>query len=156
MIWCIKAYIIAYVKIQKNKDILSIMSNLQPNVSLNIDFQKVDQHAGGRWLIHDTKRRKDSQLQILFWRKQFYPIRKSIILSLQNKAKNTCSDMHVYMPKLHCTLLRLISGQITHIVLYHVLPDTRQSLGLSRCCITLGKQLSRVKNLNKNTICHRL
>ena len=26
-----------------------------------IDFQKVDQHAGGKWLIHDTKRRKDNQ-----------------------------------------------------------------------------------------------
>ena len=22
-----------------------------------------DQHAGGKWLIHDTKRRKDNQLQ---------------------------------------------------------------------------------------------
>ena len=29
------------------------------------DFQKVDQHAGGKWLIHDTKRRKDNQLQSL-------------------------------------------------------------------------------------------
>ena len=28
-----------------------------------IDFQKVDQHAGAKWLIHDTKRRKDYQLQ---------------------------------------------------------------------------------------------
>ena len=25
-----------------------------------IDFQKVDQHAGGKWLIHNTKRRKDN------------------------------------------------------------------------------------------------
>ena len=25
----------------------------------------VDQHAGGKWLIHDTKRRKDNQLQSL-------------------------------------------------------------------------------------------
>ena len=56
---------IAYVKIQKNKDILSIMSNLQPNCCLKIDFEKVDQHAGGKWLIHDTKRRKDNQLQSL-------------------------------------------------------------------------------------------
>ena len=32
---------------------------------LNIDFQKVDQHAGGKWLIHGTKRRKDNQLQSL-------------------------------------------------------------------------------------------
>ena len=30
-----------------------------------IDFQQVDQHAGGKWLIHDTKRRKDNQLQSL-------------------------------------------------------------------------------------------
>ena len=40
------------------------MSNLQPNC-LEFDFQKVDQHAGGKWLIHDTKRRKDNQLQSL-------------------------------------------------------------------------------------------
>ena len=35
------------------------MSNLLPNCCLKVDFQKVDQHAGGKWLIHDTKRRKD-------------------------------------------------------------------------------------------------
>ena len=50
---------------QKNEDILSSMSNLQPNCCLNFDFQKVDQHAGGKWLIHNTKRRKDNQLQSL-------------------------------------------------------------------------------------------
>ena len=48
----------------KDEDILSIMSNLQLNC-LKIDFQKVDQHAVGKWLIHDTKRRKDNQLQSL-------------------------------------------------------------------------------------------
>ena len=37
------------------------MSNLQPNCCLKFDFQLVDQHAGGKWLIHDTKRRKDNQ-----------------------------------------------------------------------------------------------
>ena len=41
---------------KKNKDKLFIISNLQPNCCLKIDFQKVDQHAGGKWLIHDTKR----------------------------------------------------------------------------------------------------
>ena len=41
------------------------MSNLQPNCCLEVDFRKVDQHAGGKWLIHDTKRRKDNQLQSL-------------------------------------------------------------------------------------------
>ena len=32
---------------------------------LKIDSQNVDQHAGGKWLIHDTKRRKGNQLQSL-------------------------------------------------------------------------------------------
>ena len=41
------------------------MSNLQPICSLKFDFQKVDQHAGGNLLIHDTKRHKDNQLQSL-------------------------------------------------------------------------------------------
>ena len=27
------------------------MSNLQPNCCLEFDFRKVDQHAGGKWLI---------------------------------------------------------------------------------------------------------
>ena len=50
----------------KNEDILSNY-NVKPIVQLvfKIDFQKVDQHAGGKWLIHDTKRRKDNQLQSL-------------------------------------------------------------------------------------------
>ena len=51
--------------IHTKKDLLSIMSNLQPNCCLKFDLQKVDQHAGGKWLIHDTKRRKDNQLQSL-------------------------------------------------------------------------------------------
>ena len=54
-----------YNCICQNEDILSILSNLQPNCCLKIDFQKVDQHAGGKWLIHETKRRKDTQLQSL-------------------------------------------------------------------------------------------
>ena len=52
-------------KYKKNEDILSNMSNLHPNCCLKIDFQKVDQYAGGEWLIHDTKRRIDNQLQSL-------------------------------------------------------------------------------------------
>ena len=64
MVWCIKTYTIAYVKIQKFfEDILSIMS--KPNCCLKVDFQKVDQHAGGKWLIYDTKHSKDNQLQCL-------------------------------------------------------------------------------------------
>ena len=50
---------------KKKYYILSIMSYLQPNCCFEIDLQKVDQHAGGKWLIHDTKRRKYNQLQSL-------------------------------------------------------------------------------------------
>ena len=41
------------------------MSNLQTYYHFKLDFQKVDQHTGGKWLIHGTKRRKDNQLQSL-------------------------------------------------------------------------------------------
>ena len=41
------------------------MSNLQPKCCLKVDVQNVNQHTGGKWLIHDTKRRNDSQLQSL-------------------------------------------------------------------------------------------
>ena len=30
-----------------------------------LDFKKVDQHTGGKWLIHGTKRHKGNQLQSL-------------------------------------------------------------------------------------------
>ena len=40
------------------------MSNLQ-TYYFKLDFQKVDQHTGGKWLIHGTKRRKVNQLQSL-------------------------------------------------------------------------------------------
>ena len=43
----------------------SIMSNLQTYYHFKLDFQKVDQHTGGKWLIHDTKRHKGNQLQSL-------------------------------------------------------------------------------------------
>ena len=41
------------------------MSNLQTYYHFKLDFQKVDQHTWGKWLIHGTKRRKDNQLQSL-------------------------------------------------------------------------------------------
>ena len=41
------------------------MSNLQTYYHFKLYFQKVDQHAGVKWLIHGTKRRKDNQLQSL-------------------------------------------------------------------------------------------
>ena len=40
------------------------MSNLQ-TYHFKLDLQKVEQHTGGNWLIHSTKRRKDNQLQSL-------------------------------------------------------------------------------------------
>ena len=40
------------------------MSNLQ-TYYFKLDFQKVDQHIGGKWFIDGTKPRKDNQLQIL-------------------------------------------------------------------------------------------
>ena len=41
----------------------SIMSNLQTYYHFKLDFQKVDQHTGGKWLIHGPKHQKDAQLQ---------------------------------------------------------------------------------------------
>ena len=73
MIWCITTYIIAYMS--KHKKIRYIIHYVKPTFQLlfkiillsclKFDFQKVDQYAGGKWLIHDTKRRKDNQLQSL-------------------------------------------------------------------------------------------
>ena len=40
------------------------MSNLLIHYHLKLDFQKVGQHTGVKWLIHGTKRRKDNQLLI--------------------------------------------------------------------------------------------
>ena len=61
------------------------MSNLQPNCCLKFDFQKVDQHAGGKWLIHDTKPRQDNQLQS----RKLYKETKSVIAAAQWKMKST-------------------------------------------------------------------
>ena len=50
----------------KNKNkMFSLMSKLQTYYHFKLDFQKVDQQTGGEWLIHDTKRHKDNQLQSL-------------------------------------------------------------------------------------------
>ena len=51
--------------IKNNKKIVSLMSNLQTYYHFKLDFQKVDQHTGSKWLIHGTKRHKDNQLQSL-------------------------------------------------------------------------------------------
>ena len=39
------------------------MSNLQTYYHFKLDFQKVDQHTRGKWLIQGTKHHKDNQLQ---------------------------------------------------------------------------------------------
>ena len=49
----------------RSNPLQSIVSNLLPNCCLKVDFQKVDKHTGGKWLIHDNKRSKDNQLQSL-------------------------------------------------------------------------------------------
>ena len=41
------------------------MSNLHTDYHFKLDFQKVDQHTGGKWLIHGTKCRMYNQLQSL-------------------------------------------------------------------------------------------
>ena len=41
------------------------MSNLHTYYNFKLDFQTRGPDAGGKWLIHGTKRRKDNQLQRL-------------------------------------------------------------------------------------------
>ena len=47
------------------KKLFSIMSNLQTHYDFKLDFQKVGQYIGGKWLIHSTKQCRDDQLQSL-------------------------------------------------------------------------------------------
>ena len=54
--------------IKNKKKLFSFMSNLQSYYHFKLDFQKVDQHTGGKWLIHGTRRRKDNQLQRIEFR----------------------------------------------------------------------------------------
>ena len=55
------------------KKLFSIMCNLQTHYHFKLDFQKVDQHTGGKWLIHSTKLHRDNHLQSLE-----LPCRKSL------------------------------------------------------------------------------
>ena len=50
---------------KQQQKLLSLMSNLQTYYHFKLDFLKVDQHTGGKWLIHGTKRCKDNRLQSL-------------------------------------------------------------------------------------------
>ena len=46
------------------KKLFSFLSNLK-TYHVKLDFQKVDQHTGGKRLIRGTKRHKDNQLHSL-------------------------------------------------------------------------------------------
>ena len=50
---------------QKQQNIVFPYFKLTNFCHFKLDFQKVDQHTGGKWLIHGIKRRKDNQLQSL-------------------------------------------------------------------------------------------
>ena len=45
--------------------LFSILSNLPTHYCFKLDFQKVHQHNGGKWLIYGTQNRKDNQFQSL-------------------------------------------------------------------------------------------
>ena len=44
---------------------INVFSNLQINYHFKLDFQKMDQHIGGKCLINGTKHHKYNQLQSL-------------------------------------------------------------------------------------------
>ena len=46
------------LRCETKKKLFFFMSNLQNYYHCKIDFQKKDQHTGGKWLIHGTKRHK--------------------------------------------------------------------------------------------------
>ena len=52
-------------QVKNNKKVFSFKSSLQTYYHVKLDFENVDQHTRGKWLIHGTKRRKDNQLQSL-------------------------------------------------------------------------------------------
>ena len=48
-----------------NEKVVLYYVNLQTHYHFKLDFQKVDQHTGGKWLIHGTKHHKDNLSQSL-------------------------------------------------------------------------------------------
>ena len=54
--WGIKIHV-EHNKKKTMKKLFSIMTNLSTHYHFKLDFQKMDQHAGGTWLIHGTKHR---------------------------------------------------------------------------------------------------
>ena len=63
-----KYYIVSHKDVKQSKTtktLFFLIANLQTYYHFQLDFQKVDQHTGDKWLIHGTKHRKDNQLQSL-------------------------------------------------------------------------------------------
>ena len=60
----LSSYCQAFIYVVHNqktmKKLFSIVSNLQIDYHFKLDFQKVDQHTAGKWLIHGTKHHKDN------------------------------------------------------------------------------------------------
>ena len=79
-------YTIAYVKIQKIKIDNPIYQTYSPTVFLKVDFEKADKHTGGKWLIHDTKRKRTISYKAWNFPAQYF----RIFLSLLYKAR-ACS-----------------------------------------------------------------
>ena len=48
---------------QKPQKVVFLWSNLQTYYHFKLDLKKMDQHTGGKWLIHGSKCHKDNQLQ---------------------------------------------------------------------------------------------
>ena len=61
---------------------LFIMPILQTHYHFKLDFLKVDQHTGGKWLIHGTNHYKDNQLKSMELRLKFFT--KFIIHTLKD------------------------------------------------------------------------
>ena len=62
------------------------MSNLQTHCYFKLDFKKLHQHTGGKWLSNGTKHRKDNQLQASNCPAE-YPGRKSKLDKTSMKIK---------------------------------------------------------------------
>ena len=56
---------IAYVKYENKWWFTIQYVKFTAQLLFKVDLQKVDKHTGGKWVIRDTKRRKDNQLQSL-------------------------------------------------------------------------------------------
>ena len=61
----VNEYQVLYCNVKQSKTVIKafpFMSNLQIYYHLKLTVQKVDQHTGGKCLVHGTKRCNDNQL----------------------------------------------------------------------------------------------